>query len=76
MGQKSRTFTGTIRSTILKTLRADGAQSKDELLARVRADPKLAASVRKLEVSIGQLLADGQVVQTGQRAHARFELVR
>lgn len=75
MGFKSanRTFTGTLKASILAALRGTEGLSKQQLLAHVRAQPELAASVRKLTVGIGQLLDTGKIVQVGTRAAARFK---
>ena len=75
MGFKSakRTFTGTLKASILAALRGAEGLSKQELLARLRAKPELKASVSKLTASLGQLLDTGKIVQVGKRATARFK---
>jgi hypothetical protein len=74
MGLKSgkRTFTGTVKASILNALRG-GGMSKRQLLAHVRRDPKLKPSVAKLTASLRQLLSTGKIIQAGKRAGARFE---
>ena len=75
MGFKSgkRVFTGTVKASILGALRGGGGMSKRQLLAHVRAQPKLAASVAKLTASLRQLLNTGKIIQVGKRARSRFK---
>jgi len=75
MKKRPRRFTGTLQVAVVRTLRAAGALTKDDLLKRLRAAPELKVSVAKLQEALAKLMDGDWVVKVGKRARARFRAV-
>ncbi len=81
MGLKGRTFTGTLRASVINII-GNKTLTRKEILNQLRKIPKNQqlptekVSIRRLTVALRRLLAQNKVVQMGKRANSRFQATK